>query len=331
MAEKKPTKKKKEDAPVEETVAEATETEMEAATPTVDEGAPMASTEAMDDVTVEAELEAVAEEAPAEEPVAEAVPEVVVEESPVEESPEEPVAEIEPDVVVEESPVEESPEEPVAEAEPEATVEEPPVEEPAPQEPVAEVEPEAVVEEPPVEEPALEEPVAGVEPEAVVEEPLAEEPLTEEAPAEEPAAKAPVAAAAPAAPAEPAPQSGPKPKRKRLPRALRPSTTKGRVKREKATERKPIVRIPKPEREFGRRQERLGTVVSDKGDKTIVVKVDTIKAHPRYKKVVRRSKRFHAHDEQNAAKIGDVVKIIETRPISKSKNWRLAEIVEAAK
>ena len=89
--------------------------------------------------------------------------------------------------------------------------------------------------------------------------------------------------------------------------------------------------MPKPEREFGRRQERQGTVVSDKGDKTIVVKVDTIKAHPRYKKVVRRSKRFHAHDEQNAAKIGDVVKIIETRPLSKTKNWRLAEIVEVAR
>ena len=66
-------------------------------------------------------------------------------------------------------------------------------------------------------------------------------------------------------------------------------------------------------------------------DKTIVVKVDTIKAHPRYKKVVRRSKKFHAHDEQNQAKIGDVVKIIETRPISKTKNWRLAEILEVAK
>ena len=75
----------------------------------------------------------------------------------------------------------------------------------------------------------------------------------------------------------------------------------------------------------------MGTVVSDKGDKTIVVKVDTIKAHRRYKKVVRRSKRFHAHDEQNQAKLGDIVKIIETRPISKTKNWRLAEIVQAAK
>jgi small subunit ribosomal protein S17 len=66
-------------------------------------------------------------------------------------------------------------------------------------------------------------------------------------------------------------------------------------------------------------------------DKTIVVKVDTIKAHPRYKKVVRHSAKFHAHDEQNAAKVGDTVRIVETRPISKQKNWRLAEVVEAAK
>ena len=280
MAEKKaaPKKKKTEKAPVEETVAEATET-TEAATPAVDEGEPMASTEALE--------EAAAEEAPAEEA------------APVEE----PVAE---EPVVEEAPVEE----PVAEAEPE----------PVAEEPVAEAEPEPVVEEP----------VAEAEPEPVVEEPVAEEPAVEEPAAEEPAAEAEAPAAA-AEPAAPAPQSGPKPKRKHLPRALRPSTKKGRVKREKATERKPIVRIPKPEGEFGRRQERLGTVVSDKGDKTIVVKVDTIKAHPRYKKVVRRSKKFHAHDEQNQAKIGDVVKIIETRPISKTKNWRLAEILEVAK
>jgi small subunit ribosomal protein S17 len=185
------------------------------------------------------------------------------------------------------------------------------IEEPAAEEPVAE--------ETPAEEAApVEEPVAEAEPEPAVEEPAAE-------------AEAPAAAPEPEPePAAPAPQSGPKPKRKHLPRALRPSTKKGRVKREKAAERKPIVRIPKPEGEFGRRQERLGRVVSDKGDKTIVVKVDTIKAHPRYKKVVRRSKRFHAHDEQNAAKIGDVVKIIETRPISKRKNWRLAEIIEVA-
>jgi small subunit ribosomal protein S17 len=66
-------------------------------------------------------------------------------------------------------------------------------------------------------------------------------------------------------------------------------------------------------------------------DKTIVVKVDVIKSHPKYKKVVRRSVKFHAHDEQNSANVGDVVRIIETRPLSATKHWRLAEIVEVAK
>jgi small subunit ribosomal protein S17 len=66
-------------------------------------------------------------------------------------------------------------------------------------------------------------------------------------------------------------------------------------------------------------------------DKTIVVKVDTLKVHPRYKKVIRRSTKLHAHDEQNAAKVGDIVRIVETRPLSKTKNWRLAEVVQAAR
>jgi len=81
----------------------------------------------------------------------------------------------------------------------------------------------------------------------------------------------------------------------------------------------------------GRRQERRGVVVSDAMDKTIVVKVDTIKAHPRYKKIVRRSTKFHAHDASNEAKVGDIVRIIETRPLSATKRWRLAEVVEVAK
>ncbi len=85
------------------------------------------------------------------------------------------------------------------------------------------------------------------------------------------------------------------------------------------------------QRPRGRRQERRGVVVSDAMDKTIVVKVDTIKAHRRYKKVVRRSAKFHAHDEGNTAKVGDIVRIVETRPLSTTKRWRLAEIVEAAK
>jgi small subunit ribosomal protein S17 len=98
-----------------------------------------------------------------------------------------------------------------------------------------------------------------------------------------------------------------------------------------STERKPIVRLESPDHERGRRQERQGTVVSDAMEKTIVVRVDVVKAHPRYKKVVRRSVKFHAHDESGQAKVGDVVRIVETRPISKTKRWRLAEVVEAAK
>jgi len=118
-------------------------------------------------------------------------------------------------------------------------------------------------------------------------------------------------------------------KRKRLPRAQR----RPRPKRARAAsgERKPIVRLEKPEHERRRRQERLGTVVSDAMEKTIVVRVDVVKAHPRYKKVVRRSVKFHAHDEAGQAKVGDIVRIVETRPLSKTKRWRLAEVVEAAK
>jgi small subunit ribosomal protein S17 len=72
-------------------------------------------------------------------------------------------------------------------------------------------------------------------------------------------------------------------------------------------------------------------VVSAAMDKTIVVRVDTVKPHPRYKKVVRRSTRLHAHDEENAANVGDLVRIVETRPLSKTKHWRLAEVLEAAR
>ena len=118
-------------------------------------------------------------------------------------------------------------------------------------------------------------------------------------------------------------------KRKRLPRALRHGHAK--PARVQSKERKPIVRTPAVESGPGRRQERRGVVVSDKGDKSIVVEVQTIRIHAKYKKVVRRSNRLHAHDEQNAAAVGDVVRIVETRPLSKLKRWRLAEIVEAAK
>ncbi len=117
--------------------------------------------------------------------------------------------------------------------------------------------------------------------------------------------------------------------RTRLPRAERRPRPK--PARSRGKERAPLVRLPKPVRPRGRRQERQGVVVSAAMDKTIVVRVDTVKAHPRYKKIIRRSTKFHAHDERNEARVGDVVRIVETRPLSRTKRWRLAEIVEAAK
>ena len=206
------------------------------------------------------------------------------------------------------------------------TTEETPATEPAAEAetPVADEAPaaeETPAEEAPAEETAAEEPAAE-EPAAEAEASAAEEPA-------EPAAPEEPAAAAPEEPAAPAPQSQPKQKHKRLPRPLRPK--KGRRVRTPATERKPISREEKPEHDRGRRQERRGVVVSDAMDKTIVVKVDSIRQHKKYKKVIRRSTKFHAHDEQNSAHIGDVVRIVETRPLSKTKRWRLAEIVEVAK
>lgn len=177
-----------------------------------------------------------------------------------------------------------------------------------PEEPVAEAE-----------EPAAEEPTTSEEVQAEADqveadaEPAAEEPAVEEAPAEAPAEEAPAVQGK---------------KRRRVPRPQRRQRPKQRVP---STERKPIVRQPKPEQERGRRLERRGIVVSAAMDKTIVVRVDAVRAHPKYKKVIRRSQKFHAHDEQNTASVGDTVRIVETRPLSKTKRWRLAEVLEVAK
>ncbi len=116
---------------------------------------------------------------------------------------------------------------------------------------------------------------------------------------------------------------------KHVPRTAR--RTRSKLVREKPATRKSITRTEKPESELGRRQERRGVVISDKGDKTIIVKVDVVKSHPKYQKVIRRTAKFHAHDEANTAGVGDTVRIVETRPLSKTKRWRLAEIVEKAR
>ena len=79
------------------------------------------------------------------------------------------------------------------------------------------------------------------------------------------------------------------------------------------------------------RKTRVGTVVSDKMDKTIVVAVKDSVQHPRYKKILKRTVKFKAHDEKNECGAGDRVMIMETRPISKDKNWRLVKIIEKAK
>ena len=81
----------------------------------------------------------------------------------------------------------------------------------------------------------------------------------------------------------------------------------------------------------GYRKTRIGEVVSDKMDKTIVVAIKTKVRHPLYGKMVNRTRKFKAHDENNECKIGDRVKVMETRPLSKDKRWRLVEIIEKAR
>jgi small subunit ribosomal protein S17 len=73
---------------------------------------------------------------------------------------------------------------------------------------------------------------------------------------------------------------------------------------------------------------KVGRVISDKMDKTVVVAVDYLKPHPLYRKIIRKTNKFHAHDEENACKAGDIVRIEESRPLSRTKRWRVIEIVQ---
>jgi small subunit ribosomal protein S17 len=84
---------------------------------------------------------------------------------------------------------------------------------------------------------------------------------------------------------------------------------------------------PSTEQAAPRRNEKVGQVVSTKMQKTIVVEIEMRKAHPKYKRVMKSNKKFYAHDEQNSARVGDVVRIRETRPLSKLKRWSLEEII----
>jgi small subunit ribosomal protein S17 len=85
---------------------------------------------------------------------------------------------------------------------------------------------------------------------------------------------------------------------------------------------------PSAAQKVSRRQQKIGRVVSNKMDKTIVVVVETLKKHRIYKRTFKQTKRFQAHDEENACQVGDVVRIEESRPLSKMKRWRLVEIIK---
>jgi small subunit ribosomal protein S17 len=105
-------------------------------------------------------------------------------------------------------------------------------------------------------------------------------------------------------------------------------------RKERAAEKKdrtPGTGTPVAEKDAVAAKTRQGIVVSNKGEKSITVRIDIARRHPTYEKVVRRSRTLHAHDEQNEAGEGDTVRIVETRPLSKTKRWRLVEVLEKAK
>jgi small subunit ribosomal protein S17 len=184
-----------------------------------------------------------------------------------------------------------------------------------------------------------------------------EEPQAEETQATEaPAAETPAAAASPVpAPAEPDPLDDlPWKERRRVLRSREPhkagpqQTVEERAaarearRKQKANERRKEraaqkadhtsgTGTPSAERDSNAAKVRQGIVVSDKGDKSITVRIDIARRHPTYEKIVRRSRTLHAHDERNEAGEGDVVRVIETRPLSKTKRWRLVDVVEKAR
>jgi small subunit ribosomal protein S17 len=186
------------------------------------------------------------------------------------------------------------------------------------------------------EEPTPEEEPAA-EPEAAAEEPAAEEPEPE--PAEQLSSKERRRRARSTHAGEAKPVRTPE-ERQAERRALRTGKAKRRSARreqERAADHKrretagPPAEQPTAEHGPGRPKTRLGIVVSDKADKTITVRIDIARRHRRYQKIVRSSSTLHAHDETNDAHIGDTVRVVESRPLSRTKRWRLVEVLERAK
>ncbi len=134
-------------------------------------------------------------------------------------------------------------------------------------------------------------------------------------------------------PAEPAPQRSPAERQgERRERRAGDATLRRRYRQSRRAKKgAPRAGTPAAERRPNPAKVRQGIVVSDAGDKTITVRIDIARRHPTYEKIVRRSRTLRAHDEANEAGQGDVVRVIETRPISRSKRWRLIEVVEKAR
>ena len=183
----------------------------------------------------------------------------------------------------------------------------------------------------------------------------AEEPAAEEAPAEEPAAPEADGGAQVPAPSESDPLDElPWKERRRILHSREPheagtqqspeerAAAREQRRKRKANERrkeraagkagKPAgTGTPAAERDANAPKVRQGVVVSDKGDKSITVRIEIARRHRTYEKIVRRSRTLHAHDERNEAGEGDVVRVVETRPLSKTKRWRLVDVVEKAR
>jgi small subunit ribosomal protein S17 len=185
------------------------------------------------------------------------------------------------------------------------------------------------------------------------EETPAEEPQAEETPAEAPAEEAPAEEAEPAAEGADELEGLDWKARRRLERSRRPSeagrqqtpderAAARREARRQAARRRSAYRAkrrskteagtgtPPADRRSAGRKTRQGRVVSSKPDKTITVQIEVARRHPQYEKIVRRSRTLHAHDARNEAGEGDLVRVVETRPLSRTKRWRLVEILEKA-
>ena len=106
---------------------------------------------------------------------------------------------------------------------------------------------------------------------------------------------------------------------------------RARLKAKRAEQPKQEPPVADTSDKTGHQKERLGIVVSDKADKTITVRIDVARRHRRYQKTIRTSSKLHAHDEANDANIGDLVRVVESRPLSATKRWRLVEVLERAK